>query len=138
MMTVHPRTHGEHLIVMIVIPLSGGSSPYPRGTRGSKLHPQPKRRFIPVPTGNTSSCGCSINSAPVHPRTHGEHIIFLVGCCFTVGSSPYPRGTPVLEWVMSHWERFIPVPTGNTCPTVYSLYADAVHPRTHGEHLRGG
>ena len=51
---------------------------------------------------------------PVHPRGHGEHIVFYSETAVNA--------------------RFIPVGTGNTLNTLLVLKINPVHPRGHGEH----
>ena len=71
--TVHPRTHGEHVLESSVIQIS--------------------TRFIPVHTGNTKPSCLSNAAFKVHPRTHGEHVFCVFGHNVSPGSSPYTRGT---------------------------------------------
>ena len=99
------------------------------------LRLSPYTRFIPVPTGNTTLTINVTPYVPVHPRTHGEHIVFLFGALLSGGSSPYPRGTLNSSLIAALTVRFIPVPTGNTRALVADNLSSTVHPRTHGEHL---
>ncbi len=51
----------------------------------------------------------------VHPRGYGEHMGSQKGNNLTAGSSPWIRGTQVVETASTGFRRFIPVDTGNTC-----------------------
>ena len=51
---VHPRGHGEHTLISFLLLPGDGSSPWARGTQSRQLAKYPRRRFIPVGTGNTS------------------------------------------------------------------------------------
>ncbi len=50
---VHPRGHGEHLIIKELLILIRGTSPWSRGTRFTAPKTSQQRRYIPVVTGNT-------------------------------------------------------------------------------------
>ena len=65
-------------------------------------------------TGNTRSQKSREIKQPVHPRGHGEHLIFLPSAIISTGSSPWARGTRSR--------------TGSA--STFST----VHPRGHGEH----
>ncbi len=74
-----------------------GSSPYTRGTHARGYHQPVVERFIPVHTGNSLKEGVSIDGISVHPRTHGELINQRKDEMVSVGSSPYTRGTQVIQ-----------------------------------------
>ncbi len=75
-------------------------------------------------------------AGPVHPRTHGEHgPVPLVTIAFS-GSSPHTRGTFKENAELSKKQRFIPAHTGNIRVGGREAVLSAVHPRTHGEHMR--
>ena len=50
------------------------------------------------------------------------------------GSSPWARGTHLIEFFKPYLNRFIPVGTGNTIEATQGEERKAVHPRGHGEH----
>ena len=70
---VHPRASGEHLRAVADPRLMIGSSPRQRGTLGGVSLDLLQRRFIPAPSGNTSTHAPEIALSPVHPRASGEH-----------------------------------------------------------------
>ena len=133
-LTVHPRTCGEHLQASGFTTSWNGSSPHLRGThsRSDLFHDVP--RFIPAPAGNTGSVCSEANPCSVHPRTCGEHSNTNLFIRNSAGSSPHLRGTPddLHHQVVS--SRFIPAPAGNTCPRPSGAAPRPVHPRTCGEH----
>ena len=90
---VHPRTGGEHLVVIVSGESSSGSSPHGRGTRRRSRSRQPGARFIPARAGNTLPTPSPQASSTVHPRTGGEHAHVATLCFRRDGSSPHGRGT---------------------------------------------
>ena len=71
--SVHPRTCGEHSLVMQDSLDQYGSSPHVRGTLPSSRTIRAHRRFIPARAGNTKRANICGRPSPVHPRTCGEH-----------------------------------------------------------------
>ena len=71
---VHPRSRGEHSDMPGHAGAFAGSSPLARGTRCPELIPPHFYRFIPARAGNTRAPRIRAPSAPVHPRSRGEHI----------------------------------------------------------------
>ena len=51
--TVHPRSRGEHLLVLLAVFGAAGSSPLARGTLGKGAADVTSQRFIPARAGNT-------------------------------------------------------------------------------------
>ena len=92
------------------------------------------RRFIPARAGNTSSISARWRSNSVHPRSRGEHQLLSLDALLLGGSSPLARGTPY-DGDYKDWDRrFIPARAGNTCMGGAGASAEAVHPRSRGEH----
>ena len=134
MVTVHPRTHGEHYLKTDKDGQGRGSSPHARGTPNSSFARFALYRFIPARTGNTFSQCSQARRRSVHPRTHGEHLILTHRGFGADGSSPHARGTlsPIPDGTVN--ERFIPARTGNTMERSCFPIDTSVHARTHGEH----
>ncbi len=130
--TVHPRTRGEHAMPAASSSAMRGSSPHPRGTRFRMEYRHCSWRFIPAPAGNTAPA--SAPAPAVHPRTRGEHMIYVNIRRLTDGSSPHPRGTHRNVNVRRQLLRFIPAPAGNTRRSSAPSTWWPVHPRTRGEH----
>ena len=93
---VHPRGHGEHSHLPCAQRYYPGSSPWARGTLDPCGSSGTLTRFIPVGTGNTINCTCSLLTLPVHPRGHGEHLTEQQLRAAAYGSSPWARGTRFL------------------------------------------
>ena len=70
---VHPRTCGEHSLTYFSCVVISGSSPHVRGTYGQFVFGEFLFRFIPARAGNIPHLRYCRFSAPVHPRTCGEH-----------------------------------------------------------------
>ena len=131
---VHPRGHGEHCLNSASAVKDIGSSPWARGTLLFLICKIQFYRFIPVGTGNTPRT-LSFSLIPtVHPRGHGEHCSVPYFTVEATGSSPWARGTLLLDLRYLARLRFIPVGTGNTAPLIFLTKPITVHPRGHGEH----
>ena len=110
---VHPRSRGEHASRSANPPAMYGSSPLARGTHITRPGRSLPRRFIPARAGNTPRTRSSSPTAPVHPRSRGEHACLrqhtterqghprsrgehsrtAAWMSTTCGSSPLARGT---------------------------------------------
>ena len=71
--SVHPRSRGEHVLAAAVVAASIGSSPLARGTLPVTDSKVEFSRFIPARAGNTGRVPRSTADYPVHPRSRGEH-----------------------------------------------------------------
>jgi hypothetical protein len=85
--SVHPRSRGEHQKMAFSVRAIVGSSPLARGTLARSSSVRSVGRFIPARAGNTSWPCRSRPSAPVHPRSRGEH---------SKRQDPAPAGLPML------------------------------------------
>jgi len=133
--TVHPHTHGEHLLRAADYAPGYGSSPHAWGTPHNPLMQTQPVRFIPTRMGNTSApCMWDLTS-PVHPHTHGEHLPRKYHLDGSPGSSPHAWGTHGESFEEEKILRFIPTRMGNTYKTVDCIDYISVHPHTHGEHF---
>ncbi len=135
--SVHPHTHGEHHPYVLVTCDRIGSSPHAWGTRYLHLRLPFCRRFIPTRMGNTHACRMDYRHTPVHPHTHGEHIMLSLSILSYIGSSPHAWGTPVSTAGRVPRSRFIPTRMGNTDILKGVCCHHSVHPHTHGEHAAG-
>ena len=111
-----------------------GSSPLARGTHGRGSAGPAPRRFIPARAGNTSAGESPGGTAPVHPRSRGEHARATCTGVRRPGSSPLARGTRAGRRREHRAARFIPARAGNTPAAAGTPPAAAVHPRSRGEH----
>ena len=131
---VHPRSRGEHIAFLPFAFTLAGSSPLARGTRDAVPRKPFRRRFIPARAGNTSAASTRRMSAPVHPRSRGEHLPRRSRSSAFSGSSPLARGTHNQCPVKHCNPRFIPARAGNTRTPFATPRTTSVHPRSRGEH----
>ena len=133
-MTVHPRSRGEHITASSAASSGAGSSPLARGTPGLSRRRAGRRRFIPARAGNTFDPSGMRRLRTVHPRSRGEHRRRQRDMSQRTGSSPLARGTREVAAVARGPVRFIPARAGNTAPRPRSPAPAPVHPRSRGEH----
>ena len=133
---VHPHTHGEHGISTLGANIFIGSSPHAWGTHSHLIHSNYLVRFIPTRMGNTQGGEALYPETPVHPHTHGEHPNLAIHCFNITGSSPHAWGTHHRWQVFAIRLRFIPTRMGNTRGCFPPGRGGAVHPHTHGEHMK--
>ena len=134
-MSVHPRSRGEHRPRAPGLQHLAGSSPLARGTRPRPRRRRARRRFIPARAGNTLVTSAEYIRSPVHPRSRGEHAVSIALSIFANGSSPLARGTPRRVDADRKRPRFIPARAGNTKPSSSVMVISTVHPRSRGEHM---
>ena len=114
LITVHPRSRGEHIRRFARTGEEIGSSPLARGTPTSGRWFQISGRFIPARAGNTRPGLVQSRRSAVHPRSRGEHHLKTVPQRRSTGSSPLARGTPTRASDRRRRRRFIPARAGNT------------------------
>ncbi len=157
-LAVHPRVHGEDVSKWEQRKLADGSPPCARGRPSSEYPRHIHRRFTPVCTGKTENrplgvarlrrftpvCTGKTNPrvAPqsgrtVHPRVHGEDVERYSRSDPSRGSPPCARGRRLPFGPGCPRSRFTPVCTGKTQPNDTQEPWLPVHPRVHGEDLRG-
>ena len=110
----HPRSRGEHVVVMPGGPDHWGSSPLTRGAH--TRHPPTQRvtRIIPAHAGSTNAQVPRRLRLPDHPRSRGEHSRRRRCRACENGSSPLTRGAQ-LEALPSYPRRgIIPAHAGST------------------------
>ena len=131
----HPRSRGEHNVLLFYRELSHGSSPLARGTRARPMPQVAHARLIPARAGNTESGLARYISPPAHPRSRGEHGSESAEVSPNHGSSPLARGTHASSVKVSQARRLIPARAGNTTLRGNPEAASPAHPRSRGEHL---
>ena len=89
----HPRSRGEHSLVLSKSGLSAGSSPLARGTLRAARKKPVGTGLIPARAGNTNSAASRPAMSRAHPRSRGEHAVSAVVFSLIGGSSPLARGT---------------------------------------------
>ena len=112
--TAHPRSRGEHSLVIMCQPAMFGSSPLARGTLIQPARESQQPRLIPARAGNTFGVSAAGTPESAHPRSRGEHLEFLAVEVTGLGSSPLARGTRILPPVTRDTVRLIPARAGNT------------------------
>ena len=110
----HPRSRGEHRVVVIAEPNDSGSSPLARGTLSVGERHVRFAGLIPARAGNTGGFVMSAAGLWAHPRSRGEHAAGTVMPKACVGSSPLARGTPCLVSFRFVCCGLIPARAGNT------------------------
>ena len=70
----HPRSRGEHVVVMPGGPDHWGSSPLTRGAPRVVGHAVLSHRIIPAHAGSTGIYRAIRSTAKDHPRSRGEHL----------------------------------------------------------------
>ena len=131
----HPRTGGEHAILVLFGLIVTGSPPHGRGTQPPSSGFGDRRRLTPARAGNTSSTVTGCNHPKAHPRTGGEHGSAAAKNTTLVGSPPHGRGTRVLRHECILESRLTPARAGNTDAVAGSSSKPPAHPRTGGEHF---
>ncbi len=111
---VHPRSRGDHFRPRNACRQPRGSPPLARGPPHPGDRERWPPRFTPARAGTTQGARSSGGSAPVHPRSRGDHL------------SPSPtRRTPVGS---------PPLARGPRAGMLTVRAAPAVHPRSRGDH----
>ena len=130
----HPRSRGEHAIILPISSNTAGSSPLARGTHTGARAGSTPLRLIPARAGNTMTDITLKLTEAAHPRSRGEHKSAPRPIRELVGSSPLARGT--LSWRVCPVDglRLIPARAGNTPIGAQSFDLKTAHPRSRGEH----
>ena len=130
----HPRSRGEHQGVNYATTTSRSSSPLARGTRFEVCHSLEVVGLIPARAGNTVARKFAGSSSRAHPRSRGEHCVWMVGVGGILGSSPLARGTLQTAGDSGHKKGLIPARAGNTVRAWPLFRHCRAHPRSRGEH----
>nr|CBX81714.1 hypothetical protein EAIL5_2894 [Erwinia amylovora ATCC BAA-2158] len=135
LVSVYPRSRGEHFLLYSLSDEEAGLSPLTRGTPHSILFRASFQRFIPAHAGNTVKLIVTLNFVAVYPRSRGEHP--APGRVFraSVGLSPLTRGTQNIWGSNQRYGWFIPAHAGNTSLPMTGIGLEPVYPRSRGEHV---
>ena len=88
----HPRSHGEHPILVRGLVRLRGSSPLTRGPFGGGCGGSHPRGLIPAHAGTIPPSKSLAPGAEAHPRSRGDHMRVPISIPTTLGSSPLTRG----------------------------------------------
>ena len=69
----HPRSRGENVIALGLVPARDGSSPLTRGKLSQREHGHLALRLIPAHAGKTGGAVLHAGAVPAHPRSRGEN-----------------------------------------------------------------
>ena len=131
----HPRSRGEHGLLVFNALVAWGSSPLARGTQkrhDKSTHPP---GLIPARAGNTVWRALPGSWHGAHPRSRGEHLARYPRRRALWGSSPLARGTLPDATKSELSPGLIPARAGNTFRPHSSERRGGAHPRSRGEHL---
>ena len=129
----HPRVCGERMLAHQPSPLTTGSSPRVRGTRGVENRTEFGGRVIPACAGNACCPRPSGERESGHPRLCGESLPVKSAAAPFFGSSPRVRGTLRRQAFHKLTGRVIPACAGNANRWWPRPRSPAGHPRVCGE-----
>ena len=113
-MAVYPCVYREHCMWRLMKALSHGLSLCIQGTLLQIPDNNPKKRFIPVYTGNTLCVRAVLVIMAVYPCVYREHCMWRLMKALSHGLSLCIQGTLLQIPDNNPKKRFIPVYTGNT------------------------
>ena len=94
--------------------------------------------LIPAHAGSTATPSSNSRITSAHPRSRGEHLPSAQDLVKLQGSSPLTRGALVGQVLHRELRGLIPAHAGSTMMTYPEWKIATAHPRSRGEHLRGG
>ena len=130
----HPRSRGEHVLILYLYILEQGSSPLARGTRLPAVVCPGLAGLIPARAGNTHRERPRWPTVRAHPRSRGEHRRKIQPMLRGMGSSPLARGTLQYGGIVANRHGLIPARAGNTVVLLGVVHRSGAHPRSRGEH----
>ena len=133
----HPRSRGEHTLMMTLVIGLFGSSPLTRGARLRVQSLRKRGRLIPAHAGSTKTSTTCPSSTAAHPRSRGEHHLPQRQVLSPLGSSPLTRGALLLDGLRFLRIRLIPAHAGSTRLMRARPHRLRAHPRSRGEHISG-
>ena len=130
----HPRSRGDHDMLVVTFWVSWGSSPLARGPRGCLPGPARVPGLIPARAGTTSP-SCAVQKIErAHPRSRGDHLTTAWTRWLTWGSSPLARGPQAAVAVGDDAPGLIPARAGTTFFLEMAGENAWAHPRSRGDH----
>ena len=119
--SAHPRSRGEHFLLIPILHGVTGSSPLTRGAQHGDGCTCGAGGLIPAHAGSTSPTLTRTSSALAHPRSRGEHLSSMVKCQYDQGSSPLTRGAQDNTHAGAHSQGLIPAHAGSTPKTPQNI-----------------
>ena len=110
----HPRSRGEHSVLVRARAWSLGSSPLARGTHTNRDSSLYRVGLIPARAGTTFIKASALNLLGAHPRSRGDHPPRLPRPSLILGSSPLARGPRLLHGRHEPGSGLIPARAGTT------------------------
>ena len=129
----HPRSRGENLFLVPMVPSATGSSPLTRGKPGFRWIGCALVGLIPAHAGKTPADSSGGAPSEAHPRSRGEN---LLGCATVIvasGSSPLTRGKLGILRASRSVVGLIPAHAGKTIHALIEQQRRGAHPRSRGE-----
>ena len=130
----HPRSRGEHIVLVLAAIVAGGSSPLARGARQPRARARHDPGLIPARAGSTLTRAGTPTRCPAHPRSRGEHETHSTRSGRLSGSSPLARGARAGDGRRARAARLIPARAGSTASRSTASCGSTAHPRSRGEH----
>ena len=130
----HPRSCGEHPLLILMLYTTLGSSPLVRGAQVVCWYVVVMERIIPARAGSTNQFNRRCGPGRDHPRSCGEHSILKLCLTSLKGSSPLVRGAPKMSNIKLMTVGIIPARAGSTQSRFRHLRSMRDHPRSCGEH----
>ncbi len=131
----HPRSRGEHPLVVSIHSVETGSPPLTRGALVVDEHLLDAGRITPAHAGSTSRSRCRATWLPDHPRSRGEHRPESAPAACEPGSPPLTRGVREGRDLRAGRERITPAHAGSTRARTVPATTSGDHPRSRGEHV---
>ena len=115
-----------------------GSSPLTRGAPPYSSQSRSTPGLIPAHAGSTTGALFNAVKARAHPRSRGEHQLWILWLIAAAGSSPLTRGARLGRGIISAPYGLIPAHAGSTVRAGHNLSSLWAHPRSRGEHSHPG
>ena len=130
----HPRSRGDHQVLLDGLPAATGSSPLARGPPGAPRWSAGGDGLIPARAGTTSLSLWPCRGLGAHPRSRGDHVPWLILLLYTRGSSPLARGPLAGLAGVGVAVGLIPARAGTTWSDAGPVAGAWAHPRSRGDH----
>ena len=129
----HPRSRGENVSCLRVLPGRGGTSPLTRGKLRRSAGRGAPSRNIPAHAGKTQLGGGAAGADEEHPRSRGENRSLRPTRSCLRGTSPLTRGKQHSRRALELSARNIPAHAGKTRTMMRVSICHREHPRSRGE-----